>query len=404
MTDRVCSWEEIELEQPLVRKLESLPDGHPIQPRSRPLLKELSVEERLARKLMHLLSCLWCETCVEPFELEEPHCIQRGGRDYMFMGWRGEKDLIYTFHVIDMEFLEKTVIRTDKGSSDGVIYGILEPLGEISRERIVMCNDNEPVVKKLDQAVALHREDDMVVKESSQSIGCNEHNHKLVGGMTLVLRIDMDNRFDNNFLVLHVMYTRILRPLNRFCVGRNGDTTFQRYKGRIYNGEMCDFMCVLLKVLFPNDGIKLDNQFCSDVWIGKTSKSEGHLIFDDVQKCWTVERRPEYLRWNQVRVDAIDTLSQQSTGECILRDRLKQYMNAAMVEQPSTSGVDEAETESTSTATSITWNVKFRAVHGGIFSCKDCVVESALNRFSGRRTRRRQRGRLRMLQALQRYS
>ena len=148
------------------------------------------------------------------------------------------------------------------------------------------------------------------------------------------------------------------------------------YKGRIYNGEMCDFVCVLFKVLFP-DGVKLDNQFCFDVWIGKTSKGEGHLIFDgdDVRKCWTVERRPEYLRWNQVRVDATDTLSQQSTGECILRDRLKRYMNAAMVKQPSTSGVDEAETESTSTATSMISNVKFRAVHGGIFNCKACVVD-----------------------------
>ena len=58
---------------------------------------------------------------MEPFDLEEPHCIQRGGRDHMFMGWRGEKDLIYAFHVIDMELLERTVIRTDKGSTDGVI-------------------------------------------------------------------------------------------------------------------------------------------------------------------------------------------------------------------------------------------------------------------------------------------
>ena len=380
-TDRVCSLEEIEVEQPQVQGLESLPDGHLVQPRSKPLLKELSVEERLTRKLMHLLSCFWCETCVEPLDMEEPHCVQRGGRDYTFMGWRAEKDQIYAFHVIDMEFLERTVIRTNKGSTDDVIYGVLEPLGEISRKRIVICNDNEPMVKKPDQAVALHRENDMVVKESSQSIGCNEHNHFLVGGMTWVLRIDMDNRFDNNFLVLHVMYTRILRHsgwlLNRFCVARNGDTTFQRYKGRIYNCEMCDFFeCALLKVLIP-DGVKLDNQFYSDVWIGETSKNEGHLIFDgdDVQKCWTVEKRPECLRWNHVRVDGIDTLSQQSTGECILRDRLKRYMNAAMVKQPSTSGVDEAETESTSTATSMISNVKCRAVHGGIFNCKACVVD-----------------------------
>ena len=111
----------------------------------------------------------------------------------------------------------------------------------------MICNDKEPVVKKIDQVMALHREDDMVVKESSPSTGCNEHNHFLVGGMTLVLRIDMDNPFDNNFLVLHVMYTQILRHsgwlLNRFCVGRNGDTTFQRYKGRIYSVS-CSRYCL----------------------------------------------------------------------------------------------------------------------------------------------------------------
>ena len=50
-------------------------------------------------------------------------------------------------------------------------------------------------------------------------------------------------------------------------------------------------------------------------------------------------------------------------------------MNAAMVKQPSTSGVDETETESTSTATTMISNVKFRAVRGGIFSCMDCVVD-----------------------------
>ena len=85
VTDRVCSLEEIELEQPQVQGLESLPDGHLIQPRSKPLLKELSVEERLTHKLMHLLSCFWCETCVEPLDMEEHHCVQRDGRDYMFM-------------------------------------------------------------------------------------------------------------------------------------------------------------------------------------------------------------------------------------------------------------------------------------------------------------------------------
>ena len=60
-------------------------------------------------------------------------------------------------------------------------------------------SDNEPAVKALVQAAALHREDETVIEEipvkSSQSTGCNEHDHFLVGGMARALRIDMEKRF-----------------------------------------------------------------------------------------------------------------------------------------------------------------------------------------------------------------
>ena len=133
----------------------------------------------------------------------------------MFMGRRGEKELICALHAIDTEFLARTVIRADKGPIDFVIHGILEFLGEIGRKRIVIRSDNEPAVKALVQAVALHREDETVIEEipvkSSQSIGCNEHDHFLVGGMARALRIDMEKRFGDNFPVLHAVYSWILR-------------------------------------------------------------------------------------------------------------------------------------------------------------------------------------------------
>ena len=120
------------------------------------------------------------------------------------MGRRGEKELICALHAIDTEFLARTVIRALKGPVDFVIHGILEFLGEIGR--IVIRSDNEPAVKALVQAVALHREDETVIEEipvkSSQSIGCNEHDHFLVGGMARALRIDMEKRFGDNFLVV----------------------------------------------------------------------------------------------------------------------------------------------------------------------------------------------------------
>ena len=110
------------------------------------------------------------------------------------MGRRSEKELICALHAIDTEFLARTVIRADKGPIDFVIHGILEFFGEIGRKRIVIRSDNEPAVKALVQAVALHREDviEEIPVKSSQSIGCNEHDHFLVGGMARALRIDME--------------------------------------------------------------------------------------------------------------------------------------------------------------------------------------------------------------------
>ena len=143
MTDRICGLEEIGLEQQQVRRPELLPEEHHIQPRSKPSPKEPSVEERQAHELTHLPARSWCETSVKSFGLDDPHRLRRGGRDipeiqvdYMFMGRRGEKELICALHAIDTEFSARVVIRADKGPIDFVISGILEFLGEIGRKRL----------------------------------------------------------------------------------------------------------------------------------------------------------------------------------------------------------------------------------------------------------------------------
>ena len=148
VTDHFFGLEEIGLDESRVRKPMLLHEKHHIQVRPKPLLKELSVEERQTHELTQLPSYPWCETCVESFGLEVPHRVRRCGRDVsktqvecMFMGRQGEKELIYELYVIDMEFLERTVIRTDKGSIDDVNRGILELIGETSKKWIVICSD-----------------------------------------------------------------------------------------------------------------------------------------------------------------------------------------------------------------------------------------------------------------------
>ena len=387
VADHVCGLEEIELGRPQVRRPELLPEEHHVHPRSKPLPKELSIEERRAHELTHLPARSWCETCVKSFGLEDPHRRRRGGRDlpdlqvdYTFVGRQGEKELICALHAIDTEFLARTVILADKGPIGFVIQGILEFLGEIGRKRIVIRSDDEPAVKAPVKEVALYREDETVIEEilvkSSQSIGCNEHDHFLVGRMARALRIVMEKRFGDNFPVLHAVYSWILRHsgwlLNRFCVGRDGYTAFQRYKGRIYNGEVCDLF--EFKVPSPEEA-KPDDRFLLGVWIGKTSRGDDHLIFDgdEVQKCRTVKRRPEYLRWDRVRVDAIDAHPQRPRPprERIPHDRPKRYITWAYIKRSMAGHPIARLVRLTGPATRRS-------------------VESVLRRSSRRRTRRRQ--------------
>ena len=91
------------------------------------------------------------------------------------------------------------------------------------------------------EVVAEHR------VQRTRSLSCRRH------GEGTPDRHGDAKRFGDNFLVLHAVYSWILRRsgwlLNRFFVGRDGYTAFQRYNGRIYNGEVCDlFECVLPKV------------------------------------------------------------------------------------------------------------------------------------------------------------
>ena len=77
-------------------------------------------------------------------------------------------------------------------------------------------------------------------------------------------------------------------------------------------------------------------------WIGKTSRSDDHLIFDgdEVLKCRTLKRRPECLRWDRVRVDAIDDIPsdrghQESVFLVIVRsDTLHGPTSRSMVGHP----------------------------------------------------------------------
>ncbi len=87
-------------------------------------------------------------------------------------------------------------------------------------------------------AIVLHRDDETLTEEipvnSSQSIGVVERVHFFVGGAARALRAEVEAKYGKNFPLSHAVYAWILRHAgwltNRFPIGKDGLTAFQRYK------------------------------------------------------------------------------------------------------------------------------------------------------------------------------
>ena len=81
-------------------------------------------------------------------------------------------------------------------------------------------------------------------------------------------------------------------------VGRDGATPYERGKGRPYRGELCE-LCEVVHWLGPaSKEHKFDSRTSMGIWLGKSSRDDSHLIFDDkVVQFRTVKRTPEERRW-----------------------------------------------------------------------------------------------------------
>ncbi len=76
---------------------------------------------------------------------------------------------------------------------------------------------------------------------------------------------DVEAKFGEKFPFSHTVYAWTLRHAgwltSRFLIGKDGLAAFQRYKGRAYHGEICEFFeTVLWKAPTP-EAHKLEDRF-----------------------------------------------------------------------------------------------------------------------------------------------
>jgi hypothetical protein len=223
----------------------------------------------------------------------------------MFLGRKDEPGTVCVAHVVDVDFKYRATLVADKGPVDYVIKGICEMRRDIGRKRIIIRTDGEPAVTKLAEAVAAFRAEEtaleMTSKDNSQGIGPVERGNYLVASCARALRSTIEEKLGWRIPIGHPIVSWLIRHcswlLNRYSVGHDGKTPYERAKGRAYKGELCELFEVVLWRDIDKAEHKFEARFNVGVWLGKATRSGDHLIFDnEVHRCRAVQRRTNLRR------------------------------------------------------------------------------------------------------------
>ena len=183
------------------------------------------------------------------------------------------------------------------------------------RGAVTLRSDGEMAVKDLLNRVAAFRAQRTNVEHSpvgdSRANGMAE---RAIQSVEKQVRIIKSSTEDNvgKFGVKHAAFPWLVihsaDVLNKFLVGSDGLTAYERIKGRAFSGVMLEFGCVVLyKVSMKVQGGLMQPRWERGVWLGKQWGTEEHLISTEeghILRSAAVKPHPEK-QWDSALFDGI---------------------------------------------------------------------------------------------------
>ena len=115
--------------------------------------------------------------------------------------------------------------------------------------KMILRIDQEPAIQALAQEVKKIRKNETIIEASkkydSQSNGIAERGVQTVEGQVRTLLVALDGRLKGKVSVFHRVVTWLVEHaadlINKFAVGADGKTAYERVKGKGYRGEVVEF-------------------------------------------------------------------------------------------------------------------------------------------------------------------
>ena len=146
----------------------------------------------------------------------------------------------------------------------------------------------------------------------SPSMDTCENANKEIAGVLRHIRAFLERKTKVVINVQHPLAAFLIRHagwlISRFEIRADGRTGFQRLKGHDYRGLVAGFgECVWSKLPQQYTLGKLDERWLSVVWLGKSERSDEHIVggVHGINVGRSVRRKIEDKRWSRKAIDCV---------------------------------------------------------------------------------------------------
>jgi len=238
--------------------------------------------------------------------------------DYGFLGSEGVKE---TLPVQVMKDVRRGMIFAHavprKGLMDDHGVGeIILDLEKLGMKQITLKCDGESALKHIQEEVRRRRSDETILENSpvgdSRANGIAERAVQSIVGLIRTLKSALENRTGLKFQSGHPVVPWLVEHAsdiyNKFHMGSDGKTAYERWKGKPWNKETVEFgELVHFKFSKKSSRGKLDDRWAEGIFVGyKWRTGEAMIaVANGITKAGTIRRTGEDRRWDPEKIKGI---------------------------------------------------------------------------------------------------
>ena len=290
------------------------------------------VSEVEKHNLTHLPYRHWCQVCVESKGKEDPHPRGKGDDDDK----SGLPIISLDYQEMNEELQLRLIIGKDeatgmviahqavcKGPKDSwLMRKIVADMKDMGRPDVVLKTDGEPAIVAVQDEVQSRRSGRTIPRNPAaynpESNGPCEKAVQDVTGQVRTLKIGLEYRLKQKVseadAIMQWAIEHAAFLINRYSVGHDGMTPYERLTGRKWNRPLVEFGETVLAKLalrkrqqgrLKKQKHKLSHRSVVAVWVGQIARTGEHVVIkQDGQavRCRTVKRVPLEQRWDAVGI------------------------------------------------------------------------------------------------------